>query len=128
MRAQELQDHQKPYQFICHWITISYVHLSMPYTPFSHMHNFFPGMLTFGACTMALHYEVILAKYMNCPVPVAFGDSGIGKITALWCGLAIVGSNRFFCRGIKEKFLDLCCDSTILIGIYSFNIIHSKRH
>ena len=81
-------------------------------------HNFFPGMLLFGACAMALHYEAILAKYMNCPVPIAFGVSGTGKTTALRCGLALVGgSNRFFSRGTKEKYLDLCCNGTIPIGI-----------
>ena len=46
-------------------------------------HNFFPGMLLLGACTMSLHYGVILEKYLNCPVPIAFGDSGTGKTTAL---------------------------------------------
>ena len=82
-------------------------------------HKFVPGMLVLGACTMALHYQVILGKYLNCPVAIAFGNSGTGKTTALRCGLALVGSypNRFFSRGTKEKYFELCCDSTVPIGI-----------
>jgi len=82
-------------------------------------HNFFPGMLVLGACAMSLHYEAILSKFLNCPVAVAFGPSGTGKTTALRGGLAIVGAypNRFFSRGTKEKYLELCCESTIPIGI-----------
>ena len=67
---------------------------------------------------MAMHYSVILNHYMNCAVPIAFGQSGTGKTTALRCGLALIGaSSRFFSRGTKEKYLDLCCNSTIPIGI-----------
>lgn len=82
-------------------------------------HNFFPGLLLLGASIMSMHYEVILARYLNCPVAIAFGESGTGKTTALRCGLSIVGAypNRLFSRGTKEKYLDLCCDSSIPIGI-----------
>jgi hypothetical protein len=42
-----------------------------------------------------------------------------GKTTALRSGLAVVGAypDRFFNRGTKEKYLELCCESTIPIGI-----------
>ena len=81
-------------------------------------HDFFPCMLLFRACTTSMHYDIILEKYLNCPVPIAFGESGTGKNTALRCGLSLVGaSNRFFSRRTKEKYLDLCCESTIPIGI-----------
>lgn len=79
-------------------------------------HNFLPGMMVLGACAMSLHYEVTLDRYLNCPVAIAFGQSGTGKTTALRCGLSIVGAypNRFFSCGTKEKYLELCSES---IGI-----------
>jgi len=82
-------------------------------------HNFYPGVLVIAACTLALHYQTILRKFLNCPVPIAFGPSGTGKTTALRCGLATVGSypNRLFCKGTKEKYLELCCQSSIPLGI-----------
>ena len=46
-------------------------------------HNFFAALLLLGACVMSLHYGTILDKYLNCPVPIAFGPSGTGKTTAL---------------------------------------------
>lgn len=82
-------------------------------------HNFFPGLLVIAACAMALHYETILSKFLNCPIPIAFGPSGTGKTTSLQCGLALVGSypNRLFSRGTKQKYLELCSGSSFPIGI-----------
>ena len=82
-------------------------------------HNFLPGMMVLGACAMVLHYEAILDRYLNYPVAIAFGQSGTGKTTALRCGLSMLGAypNRFFSRGTKEKYLELCSESTIPIGI-----------
>lgn len=82
-------------------------------------HNFFPGLLVVGACIMSTHYSVIMGRYLNCPVAIAFGESGTGKTTALRCGLSVVGAypNRFFSRGTKEKYLELCSNSSIPIGI-----------
>ena len=81
-------------------------------------HNFFPGVLVVSACGVALHYETVLSKFLSCPVPIAFGPSGTGKTTALRSGLALVGSsNRLFSRGTKEKYLELCSESSFPIGI-----------
>ena len=43
----------------------------------------------------------------------------MGKTTALRCGLAMVGSypNSLFCQGTKQKYLDLCCQSSMPLGI-----------
>ena len=42
-------------------------------------HNIYPCVLLLGAAAMSLHYETILSKYQNCPIPLAFGPSGTGK-------------------------------------------------
>jgi hypothetical protein len=70
-----------------------------------------------GACTMSLHYGTIMRRYLNCPVAIAFGPSGTWKTPT--SGLAVVSAytDRFFSRGTKEKYLELCCKSTIPIGI-----------
>lgn len=52
---------------------------------------------------MAMHYGTILAKYMNCAVPVAFVESGTGKTTALRCGLALVGASSRFLVEVPRK-------------------------
>ncbi len=86
-------------------------------------HNFYPGLLVMGSFAMALHYETILSKYMNCPVPLAYGESGTGKTTALRCGLSIVGAHprsnpsRFYSKGSTEKFADICCHSYLPFAI-----------
>ena len=54
-------------------------------------HNFVPSLMVLGSCAMALHYHTILGKFLFCPIPLAFGESGTGKTTALRCGLAITG-------------------------------------
>ena len=50
-----------------------------------------------GSAAMSLHYETVMSKYQNCPIPLAFGPSGTGKTTAVHCALSIVGAhpNRF---------------------------------
>jgi hypothetical protein len=53
----------------------------------------------------------------SCPVAIAFGPSGTWKTPT--SGLAVVSAytDRFFSRGTKEKYFELCCKSTIPIGI-----------
>ena len=48
-------------------------------------HNLYPTLLLMGSAAMSLHYETIMLKYQNCPIPLAFGPSGTGKTTALHC-------------------------------------------
>ena len=71
-------------------------------------HNFFPSLLVLGSCVMALHYHSILSKFLFCPVPLAFGESGTGKTSALRCGLAIIAAypSRFFSKATIEKYTD----------------------
>ena len=81
-------------------------------------HNFIPSLLVMGSCAMALHYNTILGKFLFCPVPLAFGESGTGKTTALRCGLSIVGAyRRFFSKATVEKYAELSSDSCLPFGI-----------
>ena len=54
-----------------------------------------------------------------CPIPLAFGESGTGKTTALLCGLSLLGiqDNRFYSKVTKEKILQLLCDSGVPLGV-----------
>ena len=82
-------------------------------------HNFIPCILTMASSVIALHYQSFVKKFKSCPVPIAFGESGTGKTTALWSGLSLLGAhkNSFFSKISKEKALQLCCMSNIPIGI-----------
>ena len=84
-------------------------------------HNFYAGLMVMGSCIMALHYDMFLKAYYNCPIPIAFGPSGTGKTTALLCGLATVGSSaRFFTSSASNNrpfLLNMCSSSSLPIGI-----------
>ena len=83
-------------------------------------HNFIPTVLVIGGCAMAMHYLKLAKKCMFCPVPLAFGyKCGTGKTTALRCGLSVVGAypNRYFSRGTYQKYLDLCTESFLPLGV-----------
>jgi len=66
-----------------------------------------------------LHYLTLQAKFGSCPIPIIFGPLGTGKTTALHCGLSMMGitESRFWSGGSKEKYLQLCCDSYLPLGI-----------
>ena len=68
---------------------------------------------------ISCHCVAFLKKFKSCPVLLAFGESGTGKTTALWCALALIGAqnNYFFSKLSKEKVLQLCCTLNIPIGI-----------
>ena len=82
-------------------------------------HNFMPSLLVLGACAMALHYQVILGKFLFCPVPLAFGESGTGKTSSLRCGLAMLAAypSRFYSKGSLEKYTNLCSTNNFPLGI-----------
>ena len=82
-------------------------------------HNLYPTLLLTGSIAMSLHYETIMSKYQNCPIPLAFKASGTRKTTALRCALSIVGAhpNRFFSRATLEKLMDMCSKSSVPIGV-----------
>ena len=82
-------------------------------------HNFMPFVLTMASTILALHYQAMLQKLKFCPVPLAFGDPGTGKTTALQCGLSLLGAEetRFYSKLSKEKVIDLCCTSSIPLGV-----------
>jgi len=82
-------------------------------------HNFFPALLTIGACAMALHYVTIKKELGFCPVPIAFGNPGTGKTTSLKCGLSMMGllPQRLWSNATKEMFLQLCCSGYMPLGI-----------
>ena len=82
-------------------------------------HNFLPALMVMGSCVMALHYNTILSKFLFCPVPLAFGEPGTGKTTALCCGLAITGAHpaRFSSKATLERYTQLCADSCLPLGI-----------
>ena len=82
-------------------------------------HNFFPCVLTMASSIIALHYTTMLKKIKSCPVPLAFGNSGTGKTTALLCGLALFGAhnNHFYCKITKQRVLQLCASTAIPVGV-----------
>ena len=82
-------------------------------------HNFFPCVMTMAASILALHYKTMLHKLKSCPVPLAFGESGTGKTTALLCGLALYGAqdSHFFSKVTREQVMRLCASSSIPLGI-----------
>ena len=82
-------------------------------------HNFVPSLLVLGSCAMSLHYATILAKFLFCPVPIAFRESGTGKTTALRCGLAMLAGfpDRFYSKCSLERYTELCSKGTFPIGI-----------
>ena len=82
-------------------------------------HNFIPSLLVLGACAMALHYNTVMKNYMNCPIPIICGSPGTGKTTALRCGLSLLGAypQRFWSHATKEKYVSLCSNSSLPLGI-----------
>lgn len=82
-------------------------------------HNFIPSLMLMGSCAMALHYGTILKNFLFCPIPLAFGQSGTGKTTALRAGLTIVGAypERFYSKASLAKYCELSSNSTLPYGI-----------
>ena len=82
-------------------------------------HNFIPFVMTIAGTILALHYQKLLAKLKFCPIPLAFGESGTGKTSALLCGLSLIGAQetRFFSKLTKEKILHLCSKSNSPLGV-----------
>ena len=79
-------------------------------------HNFIPCVMTIAGTILALHYQRVQKKLKFCPIPLAFGNSGTGKTTALLCGLSLLGA-QFFSKITKEKILQLCSSSGIPLGV-----------
>ena len=91
-------------------------------------HNFYPCVMAIACGALALHYNTILDKFLFCPVPLLYGDSGTGKTTALRCALSLMGisEQRFYSRGTTQKYVELCCDGILPLAIddpYSVNAI-----
>ena len=82
-------------------------------------HNFMPAIMTISSVILALHYQSMLKKLKFCPIPLAFGESGTGKTTALLCGLSMLGIQefRFYSKVTKEKILQLLCYSGVPLGV-----------
>ena len=82
-------------------------------------HNFMPCVLTVSSVILTLHYQMMLKKLKFCPIPLAFGQSGTGKTTALRCGLSLLGihDSHFFSKVTKEKILQMACYSGVPLGI-----------
>ena len=82
-------------------------------------HNFMPCVMTMAAGVLCLHYETMLKKWKNCPIPLVFGNSGTGKTTALLCALALYGAQdtHFYSKVTKEMVLHICSSTGIPIGV-----------
>lgn len=82
-------------------------------------HNFYPALLLMGSTAFVLHYEEFIEKLRYCPIPLAFGESGTGKTTALESAMSLLGGlGRVYCKVTREKIFDLCCNSGgIPIGV-----------
>ena len=48
-------------------------------------HNLFPCVMMMAAGVLSLHFQSMIRKWKNCPIPLMFGESGTGKTTALFC-------------------------------------------
>lgn len=94
-------------------LTTSPLHSLLEHLKSMMKHNFYPSVMVLGSCAMAMHYQTILQKFLFCPVPIAFGQSGTGKTTALRCGLALCGvhPSHFYSKASLEKYNDLCSTS-----------------
>jgi len=56
---------------------------------------------------------------LDCPVPIAFGQPGTGKTTALKCCLLMMGllPQRLWSSGTKQMFSQLLCNGWMPLGI-----------
>ena len=75
--------------------------------------------MTIAGTIMALHFSTFIEKLKSCPVPLAYGESGSGKTTALHCGLGLLGADdmRFFRELTPAKVFELCSISNIPLGV-----------
>ena len=67
---------------------------------------------------MALHYRSFISKLTNCPVTIAYGNSGTGKTISIHCALGLFGANhsRFFHSVSVAKAFELCSSTSIPMG------------
>lgn len=67
---------------------------------------------------MALHYQTFIEKLCSFPITLAYGTSGTGKTTAIHCGLALLGADkfRFFHKVSSAKAFELCSITSIPLG------------
>ena len=81
--------------------------------------NLAPALLLMGAAAMCLNYDALIRHFFYCPIPLAFGESGAGKTTALRCALSLWGGSRmhFYSRATRELILQKCSQSTIPMGL-----------
>ena len=77
-------------------------------------HNFMPALLVMSSSAMVLNYRQFIDRLCNCPIPLAFGPSGTGKITALESEMAILGAHntRLYSKVTQEKNFEMCCESS----------------
>lgn len=83
-------------------------------------HNFYPALLLIGSAAFVLHYQELIKHLRYCPIPLAFGESGTGKTTALECAMSLLGAqeSRMYSKITREKIFDLCCNSAgIPLGV-----------
>ncbi len=86
-------------------------------------HNFFPFADGDGKFCYGSPLPDHLSHFLFCPIPMAFGESGTGKTTALQCGLSIVGAHpqsrpcRFYSKGTVERFTDISSHSYLPFAI-----------
>ena len=76
-------------------------------------------MFPMAGTIMALHYQSFITNVKSCPIPLAYGLSGTGKTTALYCGLALLGADdlRFFREISPAKASQLCSVTSIPLGV-----------
>ena len=73
-----------------------------------------------GSTAFVLNYEEIMLKLRYCPIPLAFGESGTGKTTALESVMSLLGAreSRVYSKVTREKIFDMCCESAgIPLGV-----------
>ena len=82
-------------------------------------HNFFPCVMTMAAGVLSLHYQSMIRKWKNCPIPLMFGESGTGKTTALFCALSLFGAQEthFHTKITKEMVLQICSNTGTPIAV-----------
>lgn len=82
-------------------------------------HNFYPAVLLMGSTVLALHYKQFIAKLKYCPIPLAVGESGTGKSTALESAFSVLGAckSRMYSKVTREKIFSMCCNNGVPLGV-----------
>ena len=84
-----------------------------------YMENFPATLLVLGAEVLCLHYELIFELSNQVPVPIVFGDVGLGKSRATRAALSLLGvqQSNYFRELTDTRALRVTCNTTLGVVI-----------